>query len=191
MALLWFRPWRSHRRLTWGMGAVALALVGGATVVGAQSTGGVIRACVSTSGSLQIVGSGVACKNNESLLTWNTQGLQGPPGPARPAGPAGPAGPVGPQGPAGVSGVTGIVTVTSMITLPPAAGSKVLAGINCPAGKILLSGGYRLWSAAEGVQVLESHPSPGASEQWDVTVVNLGYPNEMPIELYARCANGG
>jgi hypothetical protein len=126
--------------------AVALAVLAAVGAAGAQSAG-VIRACVNTnSGAVKIVGSGDGCAGSERLLTWNVQG---------------PAGPQGPLGPAGASGVTGLETVTRVVTLPPGAGSVVHANVTCPAGKVVLSGGYRLWSPEAAVQVTANHPNPG------------------------------
>jgi hypothetical protein len=78
-----------------------------------------LYACVNNnSGEAKFVGQGATCKNNETLVVWNTQGPIGPQGPQGPAGPAGlqgpagatgatgatgPVGPIGPQGPQGTS----------------------------------------------------------------------------------------
>ncbi|MGE0686939.1 MAG: hypothetical protein AB7P33_09360 [Dehalococcoidia bacterium] len=52
-----------------------------------------IHACVNnSSGTIKIVGVSDGCKNNETALDWNIQGVAGPAGAAGPAGPAGPAG---------------------------------------------------------------------------------------------------
>lgn len=53
------------------------------THVLAQVASTTIYACVNNStGILRIVSSTTICRNNETLLTWNQQGIQGPPGPA-------------------------------------------------------------------------------------------------------------
>jgi len=50
----------------------------------AQSQSAAIYACVGSTGVIQIVSPGTACKKNETLLTWNVAGPQGPPGPTLP-----------------------------------------------------------------------------------------------------------
>jgi len=78
----------------------------------------VINACVSNSGTVRILLSGI-CGNNESALSWNQQGptgpqgIQGVPGPQGSQGvqgSQGPAGPTGPQGPVGSTG-PGVLSV--------------------------------------------------------------------------------
>lgn len=90
----------------WAAALVVTLLAGSSAVAGAA--GGVINACVNNgSGAIKIVGPGDTCKNNETLLSWNQQGIQGPQGPTGPQGPQGPAGPQGEQGATGPAGATG------------------------------------------------------------------------------------
>lgn len=101
-----------------GLLAVLGAGAGTYAVAGSLITGpdadGVVRACFNrSSGAVQIVNAGTACKKNEGALTINTKGVKGDPGPAGPAGakgdpgPAGPAGAKGDPGPAGPQGEQG------------------------------------------------------------------------------------
>ena len=74
----------------------------------AASTPGVLEACINPgNGGMRLVSSTTACHNNETRVTWNSEGPAGPPGPIGPAGPNGPAGPTGETGPAGPTGATG------------------------------------------------------------------------------------
>jgi type VI secretion system secreted protein Hcp len=108
-------------RLACGAAASAgLSFVLFATTVSAQS--GAIRGCVGPSGQLTIIGQGQSCKQNESLLVWQTQGpagATGPQGPTGAVGPEGPAGPPGPEGPAGRDGrdATGPVPPAPAVTM--------------------------------------------------------------------------
>jgi hypothetical protein len=76
-----------------------------------------VSLCVSTTGQVRFVATGVACRRSEMHMSlsqlWEQVGRPGPQGPAGPqgsqgvAGPAGPAGPQGAQGPAGLRGPEG------------------------------------------------------------------------------------
>ena len=79
--------------------ALALLCTG---LVAAASTSNppTLYACVNnSSGTIKMVSAGDTCHGNDTLVSWNTQGIQGPPGPQGPKGDTGPAGPAGPQGP--------------------------------------------------------------------------------------------
>ncbi|MBI3973998.1 MAG: hypothetical protein HY332_22190 [Chloroflexi bacterium] len=84
-------------------------------------------------GFVRIVGPNDACRQNETALDWNVQGMQGPPGPA---------GPQGLQGPAEAPGISGYEVVTAA----SAYDSKFLhvAEARCPAGKRAIGGGAYL-----------------------------------------------
>jgi hypothetical protein len=92
------------------MGAIAvsatLALgVGGAAYASAATD--VIQGCYhSTNGEVRIVGQASQCRNTETPIEWNKQGI---PGDVGPVGPQGEPGPQGPQGPQGLKGDTGDV----------------------------------------------------------------------------------
>ena len=60
----------------------AVAVVGGLWIY-SRATGGEITICVQKSGTVRVVGDGFKrseCKKNETLLSWNIQGLPGPKG---------------------------------------------------------------------------------------------------------------
>ena len=89
---------------------VLIVVVGLWTV--SRAVEGEITACVSKTGFIRIIGSGSSCNKNETLLTWNIQGLkgdkgdqgeQGTQGEPGPKGDKGDIGNVGPQGPIGAS----------------------------------------------------------------------------------------
>lgn len=214
MALLRFRPWLTHRRLAWGAGAVALALVGGTAVVGAQSAGGVIHACVHpNSGRIQIVGLTTTCDRNERPLDWNIQGPQGPAGPQGTKGDAGPQGgpgpkgdkgdpgppggpgqqgPQGPKGDQGIPGVTGLEIVTAVGPLRSSEPAKT-ATATCPTGKKVISGGGSVTAVVPGSEsnvnvtgLSASYPTDATS--WTVRAgTYVGY--DWQLTAYAVCAS--
>lgn len=108
------QPTRHRRRLlATALIAAFTVLSGSAIAAGAGAAPGEIAACVNTSsGTIKIVGATETCKNNETRLTWNTQGIQGPQGPQGATGPAGPTGPQGAVGLQGAKGDTGATGAT-------------------------------------------------------------------------------
>ena len=153
----------------------ALAVV--AAVVFAGSSFGVFaadaptfRGCLNLKGDLYNVAVSPAqpsaCKQGDTVVSWNQVGAVGPqgpkgdPGPAGPAGPQGlkgdpgvagpqgargdpgPAGPAGAQGPQGPAGISNMEVVT-VIYVPPAGiiGPNDGGSAMCPAGKVAISGG--------------------------------------------------
>jgi hypothetical protein len=80
----------------WGAGALS------------SSASAVIYACQSnTNGTLRVVSATTGCKNGETAVQWNVQGVQGDPGPQGIQGAPGAQGPQGPQGLKGDTGATG------------------------------------------------------------------------------------
>jgi hypothetical protein len=104
-----------------------LAVLAITTIVSAHgSDTSRIHSCVNrSSGALQIVGADEACKDNETALDWNIQGIQGPTGPQGPQGIQGIQGPIGPQGLPGVPGAAG------------ATGAQGPQGVPGPAGPVI------------------------------------------------------
>ncbi|GEM_PF-4954521 len=106
-----------HTKRVLGTMAVVAALFVSAgpmlNVVKAVTATGTIRACVTAAGNgnngglIRIIGATDSCKNNESLLEWNIQGIQGPIGPQGLQGDTGATGSTGLQGPAGQNGADG------------------------------------------------------------------------------------
>ena len=83
-----------------------LALGGGAAY--ASTTADVIQGCYSnTNGNIRIVDQASQCRNTETSIEWNKQGIQGEVGPQGPQGLKGDTGDQGPQGLKGDAGATG------------------------------------------------------------------------------------
>lgn len=82
--------------------------------IGASSSTGAIRACVSNqTGQVRIVGSRARCGRREHAVVWNTRGAPGSGAPSRPTGAvAGAPGPQGGRGPQGDQGRPGSSTPT-------------------------------------------------------------------------------
>ncbi len=103
---------------------------GGASMVSAHGGDTTrIHACVNpNSGNIKIISPTETCRDNETTLDWNIQGLVGPIGPAGAQGPAGPAGQRGEQGIAGAAGPQGAIGPVGP------AGPEGLQGLQGPAG---------------------------------------------------------
>ncbi len=92
-----------------------------------------------SSGAIKIVSANATCANNETLLTWNSQGPAGATGATGPAGATGATGSTGATGPTGSAGLSGfqvVVVDTAHDTTP----YKQLS-VPCPSGKTLIGGG--------------------------------------------------
>src|SRR3989344_4512667 len=116
------------------IGIVSFAVIGltvGLWSYSQASEGGTISICVKKSGLVYVIGAGFRredCKKNESLLTWNTQGIQGPKGDTGIAGPQGPQGEKGDKGDPGEQGSKGNQGI------PGQQGDKGDTGVQGPAG---------------------------------------------------------
>src|SRR3954447_9233229 len=106
---------------------VAVVAAGAGTYAYAASQGSTtINGCVAKDGKLRVLASNEACKNEETALSWNSEGPQGPAGAA---GATGPAGPAGPQGAA--AGSPDASDVTMAITEPGfSASPTALVGVS-------------------------------------------------------------
>lgn len=198
--------------------AVALAL--GASVpiaIAATSPGGegtVIHACAGPAGQLRVVAADEACRKAETQLTWNQEGpagLPGLPGAEGEPGPAGEAGPPGPQGVRGERGERGEPGPQGMAGADgagPAAGLEVVTylsvrdsstwrvlGVNCPAGKVAISGGVSLSTMTTGsVALMASRPSlhrqDGLPGGWMGIATELTpYAGDWDMEVQAICVD--
>lgn len=90
------------------VGLIAMPFAPASPVVHAQ--GGVIYACVASSGLLRYVSSAAECRTSEVPVEWSIVGPQGPAGPQGETGATGAqgeTGPTGSQGPQGDTGATG------------------------------------------------------------------------------------
>ena len=127
------------------------------------------------------------------------QGPVGPAGPAGPAGATGPSGPVGPTGPAGPTGATGPSGPTGPQGTPGlAAVERVTAGAPsdtsspksvspvCPAGKVVLGGGFSYFGPT-GFEVVSSSPLIG-QEGWFAEIHRTGASAVWTLIGYAICA---
>src|SRR3954470_16882858 len=103
---------------------VAVVAAGAGADAHAASQGSTtINGCVAKDGKLRVLAANEACKNEETALSWNSEGPQGP------AGVAGPAGPAGPQGAA--AGSPDASDVTMAITEPGfSASPTALVGVS-------------------------------------------------------------
>jgi hypothetical protein len=109
--------------------AVLGAMLGGSMLAWANDDVAVISACYSNhTGALRLVAAGEDCGHSESPIQWNQVGQ---------------AGPVGPQGPPG-PGLTGIERVSAQSPFDSEASKTIEA--DCPAGKVVLTGGARIAS---------------------------------------------
>jgi hypothetical protein len=88
--------------------AVAVLVLGGSVALALPDGDGTIDACVKGDGQVRIVDSSDDCKNNETHMRWNEEGLPGEDGAQGPAGPQGPQGEQGIQGEPGLRGATGV-----------------------------------------------------------------------------------
>ena len=92
------------------IGISVVALMIGLWSYSQAASEGTISICVGKNGLVYILGTGFRredCRKNESLLTWNAQGVQGPKGDKGETGATGSQGEQGLQGEPGVQGVAG------------------------------------------------------------------------------------
>jgi len=180
---------------------LAALLTTSALVLAHGGDGSLIHACANPAGQIRIIGANDTCKNQETALDWGIvgppgaagpagpQGPQGDPGPAGATGPAGAAGPVGPSGPQGDPGVSGREVVVPPVQICPE--GQCLINIYCPPGKVVLSGGVKVYGGIDlnqGPRMVQSYPF--SDVRWIVEVVNLG-PGDRGVQGYAVCANVG
>lgn len=91
---------------------VAIVVAGGVAYASIPASNGTLHGCYRTAGGdnqgqLRIVENASNCRNNETPLTFNQQGVAGPAGPTGATGPTGAAGATGATGPAGPKGDKG------------------------------------------------------------------------------------
>jgi hypothetical protein len=114
------------------------------------------------------------------------QGPQGPPGTGA-QGPQGPEGPVGPQGPPGT--VTGFELVN--VSSPTGGAASYTATAFCPAGKLLVGGGYGISDVPGTFMVMASgpdHPVGAPSVGWTVIARRTDGTVDWSVEAKALCA---
>ena len=172
------KPFLTWSRAAFGLLVAGVVIVTAVTIVNAHGPGpatGVIHSCVKDNGELTIVSANATCKNNETALDWNGEGVQGPPGQA------------------GVSGYELVLNESeSTVVIPNAI---YLAGAQCPDGKKVLGGGGAIGFGlfAETV-VIQSYPS--SETDWQVVYHSLPTAQTDPplmrtFRAYAICADVG
>lgn len=197
-----------------------MALALGASVpiaIAATSSEGewaVIHACAGPNGQLRVVAADVACRKPETRLSWNQQGSPGLPGLPGANGEQGPQGPPGPQGPQGERGErgergeTGPQGPSGADGAGPAAGLEIVTklsvrdsstwrvlGVDCPAGKVAISGGVSLSTMTTGsVALIASRPSlhrqDGLPGGWIGVATELTpYGGDWDMEVQAICVD--
>jgi len=154
---------RNTRMRRWIVtGIVAAGLLGavGAYAVNTitLTTSSVIYACQSnTNGSLRIVSATTGCKNGETPLQWNVQGVQGD------TGPQGSTGPQGVKGDKGDTGATGPAGADSTVPGPTGAtGPQGDPGPSGPKGDTGATGA----TGAAGAQGAKGQQEPGGATVW-------------------------
>jgi hypothetical protein len=98
---------------------------------------------------------------------------------------------IGVQGPAGrqgVPGVSGLVVASASLTVNVNGLQTVSPVAVCPAGKIVVSGGFDASGTALPLQSLASFPS--APDTWQVKIrLNQATPAVVNVRVYAMCAD--
>ena len=162
-------------------GLPTLAVAGALLIMSA--TGGATAAMMIT--GKQIKNNSVTTKDikngtlkSDDLAAATISALQGSKGPAGPAGPAGPTG-----------GFTGVerVSVDRTVTASDDYYGSAFVTVDCPAGKIALSGGYYLSSSAVDVAVHTSRPT-ATGTAWEIYVRSST--SSFDATFYALCAKG-
>jgi hypothetical protein len=154
--------------------AGALIVMAAVTIVDAHGQGpapGVIHSCVKNNGDITIVGATDTCKNNETALDWNAQGVPGP---------------------AGVSGYEWLVMEVPTGVVPPL--GTVGDTLVCPSGKQVFGGGGRVFIESDPADddpndffhVVTSYP--GSHLKWTVKLQNTSNAaHSGTLFIYAVC----
>ena len=136
--------------------AVITAMITTTAGVAFAAATGTINACVNgNTGKITIVSATATCGNNESLLSWNQQGIQGPAGPTGPTGAAGPNplnGIVRPGTPELPQGTFSYFADGSVYSAPHdcSTGSLCMIRVYCPVGMVAIGGRYFLTDNVTG-----------------------------------------
>lgn len=160
-----------------------------ATVLGGQPPK-VFYACyIPTSGvtyRIKEVDIKQTCASDHVMFSWTDGGIPGPQGPK---GDPGPQGPQGAKGDPGQSGFTQTQLVLSGEVTAPVGGSAV-ALATCPAGWLVVGGGFNVGSYTAPVPPFVSGSRPEGVDAWLVGMWNTapGAVGNAKVSAYAICA---
>jgi hypothetical protein len=116
-------------------------------------------------------------------------GPQGDRGAQGPIGPQGPVGPQGLQGERGLPGISGYQIVTSVSSFSSEGNRSATA--DCPAGKVAIGGGGRVFGGVDGIALHASDPSEDGSG-WSVGAHEIvSTASTWSVGTYAICATVG
>ena len=98
------------------------------------------------------------CSRDQTVVSWNQNGLAGPTGPTGATGPSGgptgPTGPTGATGATGANGVSGYQVMTKSGTAPHAAFITVF--VACPTGKLPVGGAAYATDSSLAISAVQS-----------------------------------
>jgi hypothetical protein len=99
-------------------------------------------------------------------------------------------GPAGPQGPAGVSGLQVVSVLVPVSAFGVNGNASVSGTAACPAGKVVLSGGFSATFAGGG-NLLAAASYPDTASSWRVTLRNTSITavSSVTFTVYAVCAS--
>ena len=178
------------------VGIAVLVLTAGAAVAknvlvdALVDPAGRYHGCVAHKGGvLRVVKPGTVCRAKEVAIVWSRTGPAGPQGLQGLQGPQGDPGQPGPPGPAGRPGSTlSYSNAYSEHTAVPV-GSFRFATATCPAGTLVVGGGYATESVSTAKLVpTNSYPIGTADGRgaWYVVMQNIG-PEEEEFWVIAYC----
>jgi hypothetical protein len=129
-------------------------------------------------GTVRIVKATEACKQNETALDWNGQGIAGPAGPQ---GPAGPPGAQGPQGPAGPSGAVPSIYYKVENGESDEDSGETFVDVSCNDNDVMIGGGG--WARRDQEALSQSAPDSLATDgrTWKA------YATDGPASAYVFC----
>ena len=160
---------RRQSLVTWG---VAAALAGAGSLVWASipPPSGVINACyVNTNGRVRLVDAGAACSVSETSVSWNAVGPQGS------------------QGPAGPPGLSGYEIVAQTKTIPSSTAGNFTTFVACPVGKVVLGGGYEVFTIDPDDPDSTTQAEWGRDEIWGS---RIGFDNRDGTWVYMVFSTG-